>query len=192
NKGVKANKIPTTGQDATLQGMANVLTGFQCGSVYKAVYLEAQAAVALATVLRANATPPPALVNGNTSPPSGQQGNQQPAVLLVPIWVDKTNMKDTVLKDNFVKTADLCSPRPSPGSTSRTTGRSCGKATRSTSAPRATPRAWGSRRSTRTSPWRTTSTSSRTCFWDVNAPATGCSTRTAWSGPPKRRWRACT
>jgi len=109
NKGVKANKIPTTGQDATLQGMANVLTGFQCGSVYKAVYLEAQAAVALATVLRANATPPPALVNGNTSPPSGQQGNQQPAVLLVPIWVDKTNMKDTVLKDNFVKTADLCS-----------------------------------------------------------------------------------
>ena len=109
NKGVKANKVPTTGQDATLQGMANVLTGFQCGSVYKAVYLEAQAAVALATVLRANATPPQALVNGNTSPPSGVQGNQQPAVLLTPVWVNKANMKDTVLKDNFVKTADLCS-----------------------------------------------------------------------------------
>ncbi|HSS60656.1 MAG TPA: substrate-binding domain-containing protein [Candidatus Limnocylindrales bacterium] len=108
NKGVKANTVPTTGQDATLQGMANVLTGFQCGSVYKAVYIEAQAAVALATVLRAGATPPTALVNGTTSPPSGQQGNQQPAVLLVPIWVNKTNMKDTVLKDNFVKTADLC------------------------------------------------------------------------------------
>jgi D-xylose transport system substrate-binding protein len=109
NKGVKANKIPTTGQDATLQGMANVLTGFQCGSVYKAVYLEAQAAVALATVLRAGATPPQSLVNGNTSPPSGVQGNQQPAVLLTPVWVNKANMKDTVLKDNFVKTADLCS-----------------------------------------------------------------------------------
>ena len=109
NKGVKANKVPTTGQDATLQGMANTLTGFQCGSVYKAVYLEAQAAVALATVLRAGATPPQSLVNGNTSPPSGVQGNQQPAVLLTPVWVDKSNMKDTVLKDNFVKTADLCS-----------------------------------------------------------------------------------
>src|SRR6184192_1219011 len=108
SQGVKAKSVPTTGQDATPDGMANVLTDFQCGSVYKAVYLEAQAAVALATVLRANATPPPALVNGNTSPPSGQQGNQQPAVLLVPIWVDKTNMKDTVLKDNFVKTAALC------------------------------------------------------------------------------------
>src|SRR2546425_9813816 len=60
NNGVKANTIPTTGQDATLQGMANVLQGFQCGSVYKPIYLEAQAAVALATVLRAGATPPTA------------------------------------------------------------------------------------------------------------------------------------
>ena len=109
NKGVKANKIPTTGQDATLQGMANVLTGFQCGSVYKAVYLEAQAAVALATVLRASANAPAALVNGTTAPPSGVSGSQQPAVLLTPIWVNKANMKDTVLKDNFVKTAELCS-----------------------------------------------------------------------------------
>jgi D-xylose transport system substrate-binding protein len=109
NKGVKANSIPTTGQDATLQGMANVLTGYQCGSVYKAVYLEAQAAVALATVLRAGANAPQSLVNGNTTPPSGVSGNQQPAVLLTPIWVNKANMKDTVLKDNFVKTTELCS-----------------------------------------------------------------------------------
>jgi D-xylose transport system substrate-binding protein len=108
NKGVKANQIPTTGQDATPDGMANVLTGYQCGSVYKAVYLEAQAAVALATVLRAGLTPPAALVNGTTSPPKGITGNQQPALLLTPIWVDKTNMKDTVIKDNFVDKAALC------------------------------------------------------------------------------------
>jgi D-xylose transport system substrate-binding protein len=109
NKGVKANTIPTTGQDATLQGMENVLTGFQCGSVYKAVYLEAQDAVALATVLRAGATPPSALVNGTTSPPSGTQGNQQPASLLTPVWVDKTNMANTVIKDKFVSASALCS-----------------------------------------------------------------------------------
>jgi len=108
NKGVRANTVPTTGQDATLQGMANVLTGFQCGSVYKAVYLEAQDAVALATVLRAGATPPSALVNGTTSPPSGVSGNQQPASLLTPIWVDKTNMASTVIKDQFVKASALC------------------------------------------------------------------------------------
>src|SRR5205809_273972 len=102
------NSDPTTGQDATPDGMANVLTDYQCGSVYKAVYLEAQAAVALATVLRASATPPSGLVNGTTAPPSGVTGNQQPAILLVPIWVTKANMKDTVIKDNFVDKAALC------------------------------------------------------------------------------------
>src|SRR5881396_829580 len=108
SKGVKAKSVPTTGQDATPDGMANVLTDYQCGSVYKAVYLEAQAAVALATVLRAGQNPPSGLVNGTTAPPSGQSGNQQPAVLLVPIWVSKANMKDTVIKDNFVDKGALC------------------------------------------------------------------------------------
>src|SRR6266566_4835707 len=108
SKGVKANTIPTTGQDATLDGMVNVLQGFQCGSVYKAVYLEAQDAVALATVLRASATPPSGLVNGTTSPPSGVSGTQQPASLLVPIWVTKSNMQATVIKDKFIDVATLC------------------------------------------------------------------------------------
>ena len=108
-RNVKAKSIPTTGQDATLDGMVNVLTGYQCGSVYKAVYLEAQDAVALATVLRAGATPPAGLVNGTTAPPSGVTGNSQPASLLVPIWVNAANMESTVIKDKFVDVATLCS-----------------------------------------------------------------------------------
>ena len=107
-KGVGAKKIPTTGQDATLQGMENVLTGYQCGSVYKAVYLEAQDAVALATILRAGLTPPSALVNGTTSPPTGVSGTQQPASLLTPIWVNSANMASTVIKDKFVDKTALC------------------------------------------------------------------------------------
>jgi D-xylose transport system substrate-binding protein len=106
---VKAKSIPTTGQDATLDGMVNVLTGYQCGSVYKAIYLEAQDAVALATVLRAGATPPAALLNGTTTPPSGVTGNPQPASLLVPLWVNTTNMESTVIKDKFIDPATLCS-----------------------------------------------------------------------------------
>ena len=108
NKGVGAKKIPTTGQDATLQGMINVLQGFQCGSVYKAVYLEAQDTVAMATILRAGLTPPAALVNGKTTPPQGVNGTEQPASLLVPMWVDVTNMATTVIKDNFVSASALC------------------------------------------------------------------------------------
>ncbi len=92
NKGVGPKKIPTTGQDATLQGMENILQGYQCGSVYKAVYLEAQDAVALATILRAGKTPPSALVNSTTTPPKGVTGTAQPASLLTPTWVTPTNM----------------------------------------------------------------------------------------------------
>ena len=111
SKGITAKKVPTTGQDATLDGMVNVLTGFQCGSVYKPIYLEAQDAVALATVLRAGATPPSALLNSTTSPPSGTSGNTQPASLLVPVWVNVGNMKDTVIKDNFIDKTALCANR---------------------------------------------------------------------------------
>ncbi len=55
---LKSNKIPaktfpTTGQDASLPGLQNILTGYQCGTVYKPIYLEAQAAAALALFLRA-------------------------------------------------------------------------------------------------------------------------------------------
>src|ERR1700681_752593 len=107
-KGVPANKIPTTGQDASLGGIENVLTGYQCGTVYKPIYLEAQDAVALATILRAGLTPPAALVNSTTSPAAGKPGSTQPASLLVPLWVDKTKIASTVVADGFVDKAALC------------------------------------------------------------------------------------
>ena len=108
NAGVAPKKVPTTGQDATLQGMENVLNGYQCGSVYKAVYLEAQDAVSLATILRAGATPPATLLNGMTTPPSGVTGSAQPASLLTPVWVNGSNMASTVIKDKFISASALC------------------------------------------------------------------------------------
>ena len=105
--GVPAKKIPTTGQDATLQGMEYVLQGWQCGSVYKAVYIEAQAAVALATYLRAGQPAPTALVNGTTTDPANA-ATTEPAVLLTPVWVNAKNMQDTVIKDKFVDVTKLC------------------------------------------------------------------------------------
>ena len=105
--GVPAKTVPTTGQDATLQGMEYVLQGWQCGSVYKPIYLEAQAAVALASYLRAGQQPPAALVNGTTTDPTDAKVTQ-PAVLLTPMWVTPSNMADTVIKDQFVSQKDLC------------------------------------------------------------------------------------
>jgi D-xylose transport system substrate-binding protein len=109
NTGAKAKTIPTTGQDATPQGMENVLSDYQCGSVYKPIYKEAQAAVALAAILRAWQSPPSGLVNGNTKPPANVSGNQQPAVLLTPTWVTSSNMESTVIKDGFVSASAICS-----------------------------------------------------------------------------------
>jgi D-xylose transport system substrate-binding protein len=108
NKGVGAKKIPTTGQDATLQGMENILQGYQCGSVYKPIYLETQATVALATILRDGKTPPTSLVNSTTTPPKNVTGSAQPAVLLTPTWVDSSNMASTVIKDQFISASALC------------------------------------------------------------------------------------
>jgi len=105
--GVKPNTVPTTGQDATAQGMAWILTGYQCGSVYKAVYKEAEAAVALGTILLAGGTPPPALLNGKTTDPANPNVSE-PAVLLTPVWVTKANMESTVVADGFDNATAIC------------------------------------------------------------------------------------
>jgi D-xylose transport system substrate-binding protein len=103
---VKPKTFPTTGQDATLTGLQNVLAGYQCGTVYKPIYLEAQAAVALALYLRAGKTPPKSLVNGTTKDTTANVS--VPSVLMTPKWVTTANMNATVIKDNFVPASQLC------------------------------------------------------------------------------------
>lgn len=103
---INPRTFPTTGQDASLTGLQNVLTGYQCGTVYKAIYLEAQAAVALALYLRAKQTPPAGLVNGTTTDSTSHAA--VPSSLLTPTWVTTTNMNATVIKDNFVPASQLC------------------------------------------------------------------------------------
>ena len=105
--GVKAQEFPTTGQDASLPGLKNVLTGFQCGTVYKPIYLEAQAAAALAIYLRAGVEPPSSLVNSTTK--DTEINADIKSVYTTPIWVTPDNMNDTVVKDGAVKVSDLCS-----------------------------------------------------------------------------------
>ena len=105
--GVKPNTVPTTGQDATAQGMAWILQGYQCGSVYKAVYKEAQDAVSLAIILLAGQTPPAALLNGTTTDPA-DSSITEPASLLTPVWVTKANMESTVVKDGFDTASAIC------------------------------------------------------------------------------------
>jgi D-xylose transport system substrate-binding protein len=104
---IKPMSFPTTGQDATLTGLQDILAGYQCGTVYKPIYLEAQAAVAVALYLRAHQTPPTSLVNGSTQDTTANVA--VPSVLLTPEWVTTANMNSTIISDNFVPAAQLCS-----------------------------------------------------------------------------------
>jgi len=96
--------FPTTGQDASTSGLQNILKGYQCGTVYKPIYLEAQAAAAIALYFRAGEEPPKELINGTTD----DGGTDVPSVLLEPTWVTTENMADTVVKDEAVTVAQLC------------------------------------------------------------------------------------
>jgi D-xylose transport system substrate-binding protein len=104
--GIKAKTFPTTGQDATLTGLQNILNGYQCGTVYKPIYLEAQAGIALALYLRAGKPAPASLLNATATDPTTHHA--VPSVLLTPEWVTTANMNSTVIKDNFVPAAQLC------------------------------------------------------------------------------------
>ncbi len=106
NKGIKAKTFPTTGQDATLTGLQNILSGYQCGTVYKPIYLEAQAAAALAMYTRAGIVPPASLVNGTTEDTQAKVAVK--SALLAPTWVTTTNMNSTVIADKFVPASQLC------------------------------------------------------------------------------------
>jgi D-xylose transport system substrate-binding protein len=104
--GIKPDTFPTTGQDATLTGLDNVLSGYQCGTVYKPIYLEAGAAVALAMYLRAGEKPPSNLVNGKVN--DTVEHVAVPSILMNPEWVTSKNMNATIIKDNFVPAKQLC------------------------------------------------------------------------------------
>jgi D-xylose transport system substrate-binding protein len=104
-------KVLVTGQDATAAGIHNILAGDQSMTVYKAINKEADAAAQLAAAL-SNGTATTSLTNGavTTIPLTG--GASIPSVLEIPVAVDKTNIATTVLADNFVTKADICTGLP--------------------------------------------------------------------------------
>ncbi len=103
-----AKRFPTTGQDASTPGLQNILKGYQCGTVYKPIYLEAQAAAAAAIYLRAGKELPAGLANGTTRDTDANADVQ--SVLLTPVWVTSANMASTVVKDGAVTVTELCIP----------------------------------------------------------------------------------
>jgi D-xylose transport system substrate-binding protein len=106
SQGVKPYKFPVTGQDATLVGIQNIISGYQCGTVYKPIYLEAQAAAALAMYLRAGVTPPKSLINSTTEDTVSNYA--VPSILETPEWVTPTTVEKTIVADQFVPASEIC------------------------------------------------------------------------------------
>ncbi|MBM2619232.1 substrate-binding domain-containing protein [Actinoplanes sp. LDG1-06] len=104
---LKKNKlngqVPVTGQDATVQGLQNILAGDQCMTVYKAIKKEADAASELAIALAKGEKPTTA--TGTTKDP--ESGTDVPSVLLEPQSITKENVKD-VIADGFVTKDAVC------------------------------------------------------------------------------------
>ncbi|GAB3999667.1 hypothetical protein GCM10029992_29120 [Glycomyces albus] len=94
--------VPVTGQDATLQGLQNILTGDQCMTVYKAIEEEANAAADLAVALAGGERP-----ETETTVTDPVTGDEIPAVLLEPVAVTADNIQ-TVIDDGFADYAELC------------------------------------------------------------------------------------
>jgi D-xylose transport system substrate-binding protein len=97
----KLKYVPVTGQDATAEGIQHILAGQQCMTVYKAVKKEADAASQVAIALIKGQKPQ---TNGTTD----NKTTKTPSVLETPVAVTKANIKDTVIKDGFLKRSDIC------------------------------------------------------------------------------------
>lgn len=98
----QAGKVPVTGQDATAEGLQNILAGTQCMTVYKSATQEA-GALAEAAI---------ALVNGEEAETNGttedtESGRDVPSILLEPQSITKDNVGD-VIEDGGASAEDVC------------------------------------------------------------------------------------
>jgi D-xylose transport system substrate-binding protein len=102
--GVKPEEKPSTGQDATVAGVQRIIAGQQYMTVYKATDKQTKVAAEIAAALAEGKEFPKSKIteevdNGKTKVPS---------VLLEPVAVTKDNVKDTVVKDEFITADELC------------------------------------------------------------------------------------
>ena len=95
--------MPVSGQDATVGGIQNILSGWQTMTVYKPIKLEAESA-ADAAIRLLKGEDVTAVANDTLN--NGQ--NDIPFAKLTPIAVTKDNIADTVIADGFRTWEEIC------------------------------------------------------------------------------------
>ena len=102
DKNKRAGQVPVTGQDATVEGLQNILAGTQCMTVYKSATEEA-GALAKAAIALANGQTP----ETNSTSRDDQGGRDVPSVLLTPKSITKDNV-DVVFTDGGQSKDEVC------------------------------------------------------------------------------------
>jgi D-xylose transport system substrate-binding protein len=100
-KAKKLKPIPLSGQDATVQGVQNIISGWQTMTVYKYVPLEANAAAAAAVALLKKKKVPG--VNGFRKNGS----KKEPTIQIPVVSITKANYT-RLFRDKFLKKSDVC------------------------------------------------------------------------------------
>ncbi len=101
-----AGQIPVTGQDASIEGLQNILEGNQCMTVYKNTNLEAETAAQLAIALsKGDKEAADALATSTVTDP--ETNEEVPSALATPeiITADTVNK---VVSDGFADKTELC------------------------------------------------------------------------------------
>ena len=142
--------VPLSGQDATVAGMQNILSGWQTMSVYKPIQAEAEAAAAAALALRCGEDPltSVAFAGEATSidPETNAIGIDQgvPYIALTPIGVTIDNIAETVIAVGFRTWEEICTGEfiqfcpPEAGGPEETTTTTEATTTTTTEAPEET------------------------------------------------------
>lgn len=102
-------KVLVTGQDATIAGLQNIMLGNQSMTIYKAITKEAHATAQLIAAISNNQSTT-TLTQGHTT--KTQDGAAIPSVLETPIIVTKDTIKETVINDHYIDTAQICQNLP--------------------------------------------------------------------------------
>jgi D-xylose transport system substrate-binding protein len=101
-KNKRAGQVPVTGQDATVEGLQNVLAGTQCMTVYKSATEEANALADAAIALAGGQQPKTTSTSRDDT-----GGRDVPSVLLTPKSITKDNI-NVVLDDGGQSKDEVC------------------------------------------------------------------------------------
>jgi D-xylose transport system substrate-binding protein len=105
--GIDPKTLPTTGQDSEVAAIQRILVGEQYMTIYLAIKKQAETSAELAVDLLQGKQPPAGLLNAKVDNGSGQIES----VLLAPTAVTKDNIKDTIIKDDFLKPSEICTAK---------------------------------------------------------------------------------